>query len=112
MRILLNVEGLTIVDMTADGNCLFRSLSDQLFGDYGNLHDEIRSRICDYMEENGDDFKLFLVLDDDDCEEGDDAKDFENYISTMREDGEWGGNLELVAAARLYRWVFLSLGNA
>jgi hypothetical protein len=32
------------------------------------------------------------------------AADFESYsISTMRDSGEWGGNLELVAAARLYQ---------
>lgn len=93
---------MSIADMSADGNCLFRALSDQLYGDYGNCHEEIRSDICDYMEENKDDFKVFLVLDDDSCEEGDDGKDFESYIRTMRQDGEWGGNLELVAAARLY----------
>jgi hypothetical protein len=89
--------------MAADGNCLFRALADQLYGDYGNCHEEIRSDICDYMAANQDDFKVFLVLDDDSCEEGDDGKDFESYIDKMRQDGEWGGNLELVAAARLYQ---------
>jgi len=96
-------DGLSVVDMAPDGNCLFRALSDQLYGDYGNRHEEIRSDICEYMEENKEDFKVFLVLDDDSCEEGDDGKDFESYIQKMREDGEWGGNLELVAAARLYQ---------
>ena len=95
-------DGLTIADMAPDGNCLFRSLSDQLYADYGNMHEEIRSDICDYMEQNKDDFQVFLVLDDDSCDEGDDGKDFESYIKTMRGVAEWGGNLELVAAARLY----------
>jgi OTU domain-containing protein 3 len=95
-------DGLAIADMAADGNCLFRSLSDQLYGDYGNMHEEVRSEICDYMEQNKDDFQVFLVLDDDSCVEGDDGKDFESYIETMRGEAEWGGNLELVAAARLY----------
>lgn len=54
------------------------------------------------MEQNKDDFQVFLVLDDDSCQEGDDGKDFESYIRTMRGPAEWGGNLELVAAARLY----------
>lgn len=99
----LESDGLSIADMAADGNCLFRALSDQLYGDYGNCHEEIRSDICDYMAVNQDDFKVFLVLDDDSCEEGDDGKDFESYIDKMRQDGEWGGNLELVAAARLYQ---------
>jgi hypothetical protein len=92
--------------MNSDGNCLFRSLSDQLNGDHGNGHAELRTEVCDYMKENKDDFTLFLVMDQND--EGDnkddeDAPDFESYIKGMRQDGEWGGNLELVAAARIYR---------
>lgn len=87
--------------MSADGNCLFRSLSDQLYYDYGNNHEEVRSDVCDYMEEYKDDFKHFLVHDEEDDDE--DAADFETYVRNMRESGEWGGNLELVAAARLYR---------
>lgn len=89
----------TVVDMSSDGNCLFRSLSDQLYLDYGINHDEVRSEICDYLEAHEDEFSIFLVLD----EEDEDAADFDSYVQSMREDGEWGGNLELVAAARLYR---------
>jgi OTU domain-containing protein 3 len=88
--------------MNADGNCLFRALSDQLYGDMGICHDHVRSDICDFMADNQDDFKVFLVFDDE-GDEGEDAKDFDSYISSMRQDGDWGGNLELVAAARLYR---------
>ena len=91
--------------MNDDGNCLFRSLSDQLYGDYGNRHDEVRAAVCDYMETNKDDFAVFLVFEDEEDEDQDeeDAKDFESYVAVMREDGEWGGNLELVAAARLHQ---------
>jgi len=89
----------TIIEMSADGNCLFRSLSDQLYWDYGNKHEDIRSEVCDFMEAHEEEFSVFLVLNDED----EDASDFESYIFSMRESGEWGGNLELVAAARLYR---------
>jgi OTU domain-containing protein 3 len=88
----------TVVDMEADGNCLFRALSDQLYWDFGNMHADIRSDISDYLEAFEADFSSFLVLEDED----EDAADFESYVHTMRQDGEWGGNLELVAAARLY----------
>lgn len=91
-----------IMEMAADGNCLFRSLSDQLFQDHGNDHGNVRNAVCDYIERHEDDFSVFLVLDDDGNEEDEDAADFESYVSNMRQDGEWGGNLELVAAARLY----------
>jgi OTU domain-containing protein 3 len=88
----------TIVDMEADGNCLFRALSDQLYMDFGNMHADIRSDIADYLEAFEEDFIHFLVLEDED----EDAADFESYVYSMRQDGEWGGNLELVAAARLF----------
>ena len=87
--------------MAADGNCLFRSLSDQLYWDYGNNHENVRSEVCDFLALSKEDFKFFLVLDEN--EDDEDAADFESYVSKMRTPGEWGGNVELVAAARLYR---------
>lgn len=107
LKTTLETDGLEIVDMMPDGNCLFRSLSDQLFGDYGNSHDEVRSAVCDFMQDNEEDFRVFLVFEDEDDEDQDeeDARDFDHYIECMRQDGEWGGNLEVVAAARLYRYV-------
>jgi hypothetical protein len=98
----MNEDGrYTIVEMDADGNCLFRSLSDQLFFDHGSKHADVRSAVCDFIAEHEEEFIVFLVLDED--EEDEDAADFESYVSVMRQDGEWGGNIELVAAARLYR---------
>jgi hypothetical protein len=75
----------------------------KLYNDYGNKHDEVRNEIGDYLQGHEEDFSIFLVLDED--EDDEDAADFESYVKGMREDGEWGGNLELVAAARLYRYV-------
>lgn len=98
-RQTLEHDGLKIIiEMESDGNCLFRSLSDQLYWDHGAKHEDIRSEVCDFMESHEEEFSVFLVLDDDD----EDASDFNSYIASMRESGEWGGNLELVAAARLY----------
>lgn len=104
-RASLQADGrYAIEEIDADGNCLFRSISDQLFHDHGNDHHQnVRSAVCDFMAQHEDDFSVFLVLDDDDCKDEEDAEDFESYVHGMREDGEWGGNLELVAAARLYR---------
>lgn len=92
----------TIIDINPDGNCLFSSISDQLYYDHGQNHVEVRDEICDYLEAHESFFSLFLDLDDEETK-GEDASDFADYVKTMREDGEWGGNLELVAAARLYR---------
>lgn len=96
----------TIIDIAADGNCLFGSLSDQLYYDDGRNHAEIRHQVCNFMEEHKDDFVVFLVLDDEDAtDDEEDAPDFDSYIDSMRRPCEWGGHLELVAAARLYRYV-------
>ena len=93
-----------IIDMQADGNCLFRALSDQLYFDHGAAHEDIRADICHYLQAHETDFCHFLVLDDEDAPpDEEDASDFESYVGKMRQDGEWGGNVELVAAARLYQ---------
>jgi OTU-like cysteine protease len=108
-KIKTNIDGTkTVIEMAADGNCLFRALSDQLFYDYGNQHTDVREDIVEYMEDNKDDFVVFLVLNDKDSVE-EDAEDFEGYCSEMRNDGTWGGNLELVAASKVYRYVLLIL---
>jgi OTU-like cysteine protease len=93
----------TIVKMSDDGNCLFRAISDQLYYDYGSDHAQVRSEVCDLLEAHEQEYAGFLVLDENEPDE--DAKDFASYVSAMRQDGEWGGNLELVVAARLYRYV-------
>lgn len=112
LRKVIEADGTkSIIEMSADGNCLFRSLSDQLYYDYGNRHVEVRDDVVDYMEDHKDDFVVFLVLDDqDDSDNRDsgsandnDATDFESYCHAMRQDGTWGGNLELVAASKVYR---------
>jgi hypothetical protein len=105
--------------MDSDGNCLFRSLSDQLYHDFGNRYEEVRHDVCDFLQANENDFKGFLLLEDEDedeakgggsskatsaCSVDEDAvADFNAYVAKMRQDGEWGGHLELQAASRMYR---------
>uniref|UniRef100_A0A7S1FUY1 OTU domain-containing protein n=1 Tax=Corethron hystrix TaxID=216773 RepID=A0A7S1FUY1_9STRA len=94
----------SIREMAADGNCLFRALSDQLFFDWGRLHDQVRSDVMDYIEESPDEFKFFLYSEDDDDDDDEDIDEiFRDYVKSMREDAEWGGDVEIVAASRLYR---------
>ena len=86
---------------------MFRAISDQLYHDFGNNHVQVRHEICDFIAGHKEDFAVFLVLDDQDAAsaEEEDARDFETYVHNMRQDGDWGGHLELVAAARMYRCV-------
>jgi len=79
--------GLKIMDMKGDGNCLFRALADQLEG-YQEKHAFYRSEVADYLDANKDQFSPFMP-----------DMDFSDYVSKIRRDGFWGGNMELAAAA-------------
>jgi len=82
--------GLRIKDVQGDGNCLFRSVADQLEGDQ-NKHDKYRSKCLEFMETNPDDFKPFVF-----------DEEYPDYLKRMRKDGEWGGNLELAGISQAF----------
>lgn len=95
---LLN-QGHLIHEMNSDGNCLFRSLSDQLYNDNGDEHGAVRSEICDYLERNKDEFQNFLLMNEDD----EDIMNIDDYVDHMREHTTWGSDIEIVAASRVYK---------
>ncbi|KAG7391123.1 hypothetical protein PHYPSEUDO_005890 [Phytophthora pseudosyringae] len=68
------------------------ALGDQLFGDQ-HQHGEVREEIVRYLEQHRDDFEPFM----------EDEEKFDKYCARMRDDGTWGGNQELYAAARLFQ---------
>ncbi|CAH0479167.1 unnamed protein product [Peronospora belbahrii] len=84
--------GCKLHEVEGDGNCLFRALSDQLFGDQ-QQHKQVRNKIIDYLEKHRNDFEPFM----------EDEEKFEKYCDRMRGDGTWGGNQELYAASRLFQ---------
>jgi len=85
----LSALGLAVKDVTGDGNCLFRALSDQYDGDPRG-HAAHRESVCAHIERNKAVYAPWI----------DDSQSFEQYVSRMRQDGVYGGNLELVAFAR------------
>ncbi|KAF9972749.1 hypothetical protein BGZ73_004051 [Actinomortierella ambigua] len=82
---------LKLKDTLGDGNCLFRALADQYTGSDAD-HYRIRQDVCTYIEEHADHFKLFL-----------DNQTVEAHVAQMRRNATYGGNVELVAFARLKR---------
>ncbi|KAK1942222.1 OTU domain-containing protein 3 [Phytophthora citrophthora] len=92
MRKQLSDVGCKLHEVEADGNCLFRALGDQLYGDQ-HQHAQVRKNIVNYLEQHRSDFEPFM----------EDEEKFEKYCERMREDGTWGGNQELYAAARLFQ---------
>ena len=87
----LRNEGLGVFRVDADGNCLFRSLSHQLWEEE-SLHHRCRQEIMNYIESEKDHFSMFV----------EDDESFEDYVERLRTNAEWGGNQEIFAAARLY----------
>ena len=85
--------GLKVKEMGADGNCMFRALSDQLTGSEES-HVQYRAECADYIEENKELYKFFI----------EDDESIEDYIAWIRNDARWGGQLEMNALAQIHRF--------
>lgn len=72
-----------------DGNCLFRSVSCQVYGDE-TWHDRVREECMDYMAKDVEHFASFV------------DGDYNEYIRTKRQSGTFGDNPEIQAIAELY----------
>ena len=69
--------GLYAADTTGDGNCLFRALSDQLYGTESRHH-QLRKDICDWIQSNSVRYAPFV----------DDERGLDVHLSLMRQQGE------------------------
>ncbi|PWA50994.1 Ovarian tumor, otubain [Artemisia annua] len=87
-RAQLDALGLKIIEVTADGNCFFRSLADQLDGDE-DKHEKYRKMVVQYIMKNRENFEPFI----------EDEVPFDEYCQSMEKDGTWAGNMELQAAS-------------
>lgn len=83
-RKALLLHGLGIRTVEEDGNCLFRAVSDQLYGSE-DYHEHVRKKVCDYMQSHSDFFGNFLTGE----------RSVAQYIQDMRKDGSWAGNIEV-----------------
>ena len=85
----LGTMGLTLKQIPGDGNCLFRALGDQLFGN-SNDHLIHRTQVVSYMRQHRDDFEPFV----------EDDLSFDAHLSSLAENGTFAGNDSIVAFAR------------
>jgi len=69
-------------DVQGDGNCLFRALADQLWGNQ-KRHVEVRKLVCDYLETHKESMEAFVrpFLSEEET--------YENYVERMRQPSEW-----------------------
>ncbi|BAF14666.1 OVARIAN TUMOR DOMAIN-containing deubiquitinating enzyme 6 [Oryza sativa Japonica Group] len=86
---LRRVRGFEINKMAEDGNCLFRAVADQVYGD-PEAYDMARQMCVDYMERERDHFSQFMT-------EG-----FTSYCRRKRRDKVYGNNMEIQAFAEMY----------
>jgi OTU domain-containing protein 6 len=88
---------LVIREISADGNCLYNAVADQLRrlnrGDFFN-NEYLRNQVADYMMANKHDFLPFM-----DVSEG----EFENYCNKIRTTAAWGGQLEIQALTNILK---------
>nr|POF01167.1 otu domain-containing protein 2 [Quercus suber] len=94
-------HGLQEKAIRADGHCLYSAIADQLDQldiSLVDVPDErpsiayktVRAAAGDYIEAHPDDFVPFL------------EEPLTEYVSKVRDTGEWGGQLELLALAKRY----------
>lgn len=82
-------KGLEVKRMMEDGNCLFRAVADQVYGD-PEAYDMARQMCIDYMERERDHFSQFIT-------EG-----FTSYCKRKRRDKVYGNNVEIQAFCEMY----------
>ncbi|KAA8544285.1 hypothetical protein F0562_022297 [Nyssa sinensis] len=86
---LRRAKGLEVKRMLEDGNCLFRAVADQVYGD-SEVYDLVRQMCIDYMEHERDHFSQFIT-------EG-----FTSYCKRKRRDKVYGNNVEIQALSEMY----------
>lgn len=82
-------KGLEVKRMLEDGNCLFRAVADQVYGD-SDEHDLVRQMCIDYMERERDHFSQFVT------------ENFTQYCRRKRRDKVYGNNVEIQALCEIY----------
>eukprot|EP01088_Endostelium_zonatum_P015438 TRINITY_DN3780_c0_g1_i1.p1 TRINITY_DN3780_c0_g1~~TRINITY_DN3780_c0_g1_i1.p1 ORF type:complete len:962 (-),score=332.18 TRINITY_DN3780_c0_g1_i1:63-2948(-) len=107
-------EGMKERQIGGDGNCQFRALSDQLFGEQSK-HAVVRRSVVQWLKENEnwgvrEGGKVIATLGEFRVEG--DGGAWDGYCDDMSKSGKWGDHLTLVAAAHVYAvkiWILSSV---
>jgi len=86
----LKKRGLEIQEQAGDGNCLFRAISLQVYGDPA-MHEDVRKQCMDFMERDQEHFSQFVT-----------GEPFSEYVARKRQDGVHGNNPEIQAISELF----------
>lgn len=88
----LSLKGWKIKEVAGDGNCLFRALSDQLYGS-DEFHTVLREWCMNYLVVEKDYFSQYIIG-------GADA--FNEYVEHKRQNAVWGDDIEIQAFSEIY----------
>eukprot|EP00727_Mastigamoeba_balamuthi_P008856 m51a1_g4593 putative otubain-like histone deubiquitinase 1 (353) ;mRNA; r:195745-197148 len=88
--VALRRRGFEVHRMIPDGNCMFRAVADEVFGD-AELHGMVRDQVVDYIVANRDHYSQYIA-----------GEDFASYVRRKRLPREHGNHVELQAVAELY----------
>lgn len=97
---LLQVEGLQLYNIPADGNCLYCAVNHQLKTTERENYNvaKLRELTANYLRENKDDFLPFMCNDSD---EPFTDEQFEIYCKDVATSKFWGGQMELKALSQV-----------
>lgn len=82
-------------NVTGDGNCGYRCISLQLYGTE-NLNDNIRQEVFNYLDKNRTTYKEYNF------EYNNKILNSNDYIDIIKNNGEWMGELEIIAITIIY----------
>jgi hypothetical protein len=93
-----------VIDVPSDGNCLFASISYHV----NDSPEETRKRIIGEMLNNRKEYEPFFTKSSENRHITTDSLDtmdlsYNHYLERMTRSGEWGGNMELSSASKVYK---------
>ena len=91
-------EGFRIVEVAADGHCLFSAIGCQL--DPPMDHWELRAMAAKYLLEHRDEYENFIELDSIDIINSPSTDKYQEYCRKLESTGMWGGQIELEVLSR------------
>jgi OTU domain-containing protein 3 len=86
-----SVKGDFYSGIKGDGNCVFRAVSDQLYG-VEDQHLALRAQTVETMVRAREEFEAFVV-----------GESFDQYVARMAKEGVWADHLELQALSVVLR---------
>lgn len=95
----LSQKGFRIVEVAADGHCLFSAIGCQL--DPPRDHWELRATAAKYLLDHRDEYQNFIELDSIDITNNSPSTDkYQEYCRKIESTGMWGGQIELEVLSR------------